>query len=569
MKKRKIKSNKRASTPNTSSMNQSFSGNIYNYCKELLSSLSNNNKLDLPDYYFAIAVIAREEKEYSIERQAIINLLFYVDTYTSSFIRGIISGNHHFQFTERTEFLSNFDEITYDCHDYYKIVISFIKSCTKQQVTSYFNCFMGRSPTGVASEVFIKDVNTLPDKILLDFFEVTHRLLLDYSRNEDTLRKLTLYINKLIKEHYSKNFLFFLSYFNLNSDDLYAIEIAHKYLITENISLNIFNYSDAIAWNTSYAALRLGNLDNAMFWCERIKDSERRDKILNIISKKEAELSFRDDHPLNPGNIQPSSLDEISTKDLFSLAAYLYGCGDDWGFKQIKKYGRYIYPSQKITIETFKELAINGLVKISKPDFMNISDSELNNFNKIISESKFHLNINGVADNKKIALSIIKEELGRREDKYTAFIDVWKTISIGYFFNSMDFYLGNIQDNWARDIEINEKTIQRLGSINLSPQILSYIAKVSTRFTAGKHSIGETYGDKNTKNILIGSINRNIDWLENGSFIDNSMPRYKNQPILSIETIAESIFDVTPEMIYNNAPTLILIKEVEDNNYDF
>lgn len=570
MKNKKPNRKKKNLTLNNDHVYQPFEGDIFQYFERLSRNLLENKNHNSPEYFFSVAVTAREEKEYAVERQAIINLLFFINQKPSLLIKNIISGRHHFQFTERTEFLKNLDNIDCVCHDYYKVIISFIKASTKQQVPSYFNCFMGKNQKNEElQDFFFKDIRTLPDEVLLDFFEVTHRLLLDYSKNESTLEKLTLYIDKLIKKNYSKTFLFFLSYFNLNSNDLYATKIAKKYLTTENISSNISNYSNAIAWNTALASLRLGNFDEAKYWCEHIEVGDSRDKIIKIIADKEMEITYRVNHPLNPDHILPVYLDQISTKHLLSLSAYLHGCGDDWGFKKIKTHGKYIYPSHKITIDTVKELSVRGYIKISNSDFINYTDDELNNFDFIISTSKFHLNINGVIDNKKTAFSILMEEAERRDDKYDAFMEMWRIIKTGYFFSSLEFYLGNIQDSWAKDAEINEKTIQRIENINVSPQALSYIAKTSVRFTAGKYSIGETYGDRNTKNILIGSINRNIDWLENGNFIDNSTPRYKNQPVLSIESIIEMLFSVTPDTIFNNMPNIKIFEKIQDCDLDF
>ncbi|MGQ3904729.1 hypothetical protein, partial [Mixta calida] len=175
MKKKKLNRKKKVPTLNNDYIYQPLEGDIFYYFKSLSRDLLEKKNYNSPEYFFSVAVTAREEKEYSIERQAIINLLFYINKKPSLLIKNIISGRHHFQFTERTDFLKNLDNIDCDCHDYYKIIINFIRSSTKQQVISYFNCFMGKNQKNEElQDLFFKDISTLPDEVLLDFFEVTH-----------------------------------------------------------------------------------------------------------------------------------------------------------------------------------------------------------------------------------------------------------------------------------------------------------------------------------------------------------------------------------------------------------
>ncbi|WP_145571744.1 hypothetical protein [Yersinia bercovieri] len=115
-----------------------------------------------------------------------------------------------------------------------------------------------------------------------------------------------------------------------------------------------------------------------------------------------------------------------------------------------------------------------------------------------------------------------------------------------------------MKDDWARDFTLNEITIERIKSSNISAQILHYLAKTSIRYSAGKYSIGETYGNKHIRNTLIGSINRNLDWIENGNFIDNSYPRGKKQSVLAAERVLEIICGITAESLYDNSPELML-----------
>ncbi|EKN3386362.1 TPA: hypothetical protein ACVBYD_004272 [Yersinia enterocolitica] len=538
--------------------NLNLSGDLYSFCSNLIKTCDNDKKIHSPDYYFSIAIIAKETKNFQLERQAILNLLFFIKNDCSELLSKIVNNEHSFELTEKTEFLISLKELSSsEAHYYFKIILGFIISATKQQITAYFNCFMGRSSNSTEL-IALPSVVNLPNEVLLDFYEITHRLLIDKSPSDEALKKLTSFIYNSTDGTYSKSLLFFLSFFNLNSNDSQAIEFANLYINTPNLSLDICNYSQSIAWNTAHAAIRIGDIDEAEYWLAQITDEEKSTKIEGLINSLYERVNSRIQHPLNPENNPPVDIDDISTIHLISLNSFIYGCGDDWGLKELYRSGRYIFPSDMVTNDMFKSLSLNGVIKISINDFNSLNENELNDFNQIINNRKFHINIRGVTDTKLIAQKIIFEEIEKREDKYEAALAIWKHITLGYFYNSMEFYLSNVKDDWAKDFTLNEITIERIKSSNISAQILHYLAKTSIRYSAGKYSIGETYGNKHIRNTLIGSINRNLDWIENGNFIDNSYPRGKKQPVLAAERVLEIICGITAESLYDNSPELML-----------
>ncbi|MBS9436737.1 hypothetical protein EAE91_05965 [Photorhabdus noenieputensis] len=175
-----------------------------------------------------------------------------------------------------------------------------------------------------------------------------------------------------------------------------------------------------LAYNTALAAIDFADINEAYFWLEYINNEERSQKIKNEIDSLEEKIHTRSNHPLNPENIPPKYIDDISTKDIIMLCSYLDGCGDDWGLKELNRSGKYIFPSKTVTIETFKSLALNGLVKMSQTSLNSFEDKHLNDFNDIIFNAKFHTNIHGVGDSKLLALPILLEELDRRNNKLDA-----------------------------------------------------------------------------------------------------------------------------------------------------
>ncbi|WP_447882996.1 hypothetical protein [Serratia fonticola] len=531
-------------------------GDLITFCDSLTKHLESKSSFT-PDYYFCKALIAREEKNFQLERQSILNLLIFTDGICSELIDSVLNRSTVFEYTDKTNLiLASISDAT-DIHPYLKLIIAFMLSGTKQQIPAYFNCFMGRS-ANIIEGLPIFDASQISDIELLIFYEVTHRILIDDSSNLNVLEKLTTFIYERVQNNACQSLLFFVSYFKINSDAHGAIEAANLFLDAKSIPVNRTHYLQTLAWNTAWVAIKLADIDETEFWLEYIEDPERSKKVKDSIESLLAKNRERSNHPLNPENIPPKYIDEIETIDLIALCAFLDGCGDDWGLKELNRSGKYIFPSESLTIKMFKSLAVKGIVKMSQTTFVNISDSKMNDFDEMVFKEKFHTNIQGVGDTKQLALKLLLEEVERREDRFDASFQTWKTISTGYFYSSLEYYLSNINDNWASDFTLNEKTIERISSSFLSAKDLSYIARSAIGYAAGQHSIGSSKGNKHTCNILIASINRNLDWVANGEFSPKTFPRDKKQPVLSSEKIVEQICNISTEDIYNIQPDITL-----------
>ncbi|OCA56553.1 hypothetical protein [Photorhabdus namnaonensis] len=562
MKKRNSRKKSRPVVSKKTTNTLMMSGDFIIFCEKLTQQIEIIAQFS-PDYYFCKAIIAREEKKFQIERQCILNLLRYTDSPKSFLIEKLLNNQHEFICSEQVDTILSLIRTNTASNVYIQIIKSFILSGTKQKIAPYFNCLMGYSQNFNEEQPYL-DIDTISDNQLLMFYEETHRVLLDNSNNADILKKLTNFIFSKVTENTCQSLLFFISYFNIKSNPEYAIEIANRFLEAPNLSTDNTSYLPNLAYNTALTAIDFADINEAYFWLEYINNEERSQKIKNEIDSLEEKIHTRSNHPLNPENIPPKYINDISTKDIIMLCSYLDGCGDDWGLKELNRSGKYIFPSKTVTIETFKSLALNGLVKMSQTSFNSFEDKQLNDFNDIIFNAKFHTNIHGVGDSKLLALPILLEELDRRNDKLDASSYIWKVISTGYFYSAFEYYLNNVSDTWAREFTLNEKTIERISSSSLSAKDLSYIARYAIGYAAGQHSIGGTKGNKHTCNVLIGSINRNFDWVDTDKFYPKTFPRDKKQPVMSSERIMEKICGITPDDLYNLPP-----QTLEHNQNEF
>lgn len=505
------------------------------------------------DYYLCKAIIAREVKSFQAERQAVLNLIKFTGTSVTPLIKSVLEQKEPFEFSEKiSELLSliNDDSVP---DIYLAIIRSFIFSGSKQQFTTYFNCLMGISAS-FNKELPLFDISQIQNIQLLTFYEETHRILLDNSHQPHTLEKLTQFVAHRVGEETSQSLLFFESYFCIDRDPKRGIDIARQFLDAPNLSAPGTSYLNALAINTARAAVKMADTEEAERWIGCIRDDVEVTKLRRSITKLEEKIEARVEHPLNPEHILPTALETIPTRTLMILCAFVDGCGDDWGFRTLNRGGKYIFPSDTITIELFQTLAISGLIKMSFTSFNALDDAALNEFAEIFWNAKFHLNIIGIADSRPMALPVLLEELDRRNDKIEAAWQIRKLITTGYFYNTFEYYLGNVDDSWAREFVLNEATTKQIKSSMLSGKDLSYIAWSSIRFAAGQHSIGSTNGNRHTCNTLIGSINRNFSWANEGRYSNNTFERSKRQPILSSETLLEQIAGFTLDDIYNLPP---------------
>lgn len=512
------------------------------------------------DYYLCKAVIAREAKEFKTERQAVLNLISFSDTPTTPLIQSALDQDERYQFSEQICTVFSLAKSDASLNPYMAIIRAFILSGTKQQYSTYFNCLMGISAF-FNKDLPIFDINKLSNAQLLTFYEATHRILLDNSRQLNILEKLTQFTSHQVGEDTSQSLLFFESYFSIERNPKHSIEVARQFLSAPNLSTGHSNYLGSLALNTAQAAIRMADIEEADYWIEYVEDDDKAATLRRSIAKLEEKIGARTNHPLNPEHFSPTSLETISTKMLIILCAFVDGCGDDWGFRTLERSGKYIFPSDTMTEALFRSLVFGGYIKMSTSSFNALDDYTLEHFNEILWTAKFHLNIIGIADSRLMALPLLLEELDRRKDKKEVAWQIRMLITTGYFHSAFEYYLGNVNEQWAREFTLNEATTERINESALSGKDLAYIARSSIRFTAGQHSIGSTNGNKHTCNILIGSINRYFDWVNEGRYSYNAFERSKAQPLLCSERLLEQIAGFTPEDIYNLPP---LPQEIEE-----
>lgn len=532
-------------------------------CERVILHAEKTNEFSA-DYYLCKAVIAKEAKAFQTERQAVLNLITFSGTPATPLIQSALGQNERYIFSEQIYSVLSLAKDDESSDPYMAIIRAFILSGTKLQYATYFNCLMGTSAS-FNKERPLFDIDQTQNIQLLTFYEATHRILVDNSRQPLTLEKLTQFVSMQVGEETSQSLLFFESYFNIDRKPSYGIRIARQFLSAPNLSTKI-NYLNSLACNTAQAALAMADIEEANYWVEFISDESEAKKLKRSINKFEEKIEIRIEHPLNPEHIAPTSLETISTRLLMILYAFVDGCGDDWGFRTLSRGGKYIFPSDSMTVELYQSLAFNGLIKMPTASFNTLDDAALNEFAEILWSAKFHLNIIGIADSRLMALPILLEELERRGDKTEAAWQIRKLIATGYFFNTFEYYLHNVDDSWAREFVLNEATAERIRASTLSGKDLAYIARSSIRFSTGQHAMGSTNCNRHTCNMLIGSINRYLDWVNEGRYSYNAYERSKKQPILSAERLLERIAGFTLEDIYNlpSLPPEIVEEEFEE-----
>ncbi|HEE1425134.1 TPA: hypothetical protein R6533_004914, partial [Klebsiella pneumoniae] len=137
-------------------------------------------------------------------------------------------------------------------------------------------------------------------------------------------------------------------------------------------------------------------------------------------------------------------------------------------------------------------------------------------------------------------------------------INLWRKINLGYFYNTLEYYLSKISERWAQEFLLNENTRQRLENIITSARRLSFSAYKSVNSTVGFHELQST-GTKHTQNMLLHEINKYISFIEQ-SDVDYSKPRYDKMPILSVERQLYDLFNLEPAILYNEVPSIGIVE---------
>lgn len=292
---------------------------LIDFCSKILELTDSNTQLcNTPDYFFAKAMISWEHKNYASHREALIFLLSTVGQPIPNYIEDLINKDHRFILSERTSFLMGDDDLNIIVHPYFALINLFMTgglAISKGKVSTYFNCLLDiLSKFGKSSDEELSI--SIADTTILYFYECFHRLLLN--KSEDTLKKVTFFLDEYITENKSQTIYFFLSYFNLNKNDEMALEYAGKFIDSPNLSEGIASYEMAIAVNVSKAAIRCSDWDNYYYWIEIYESivGSDNDKLLNIkeLAEKTIEIELeRAHHPINPKNVVPVTLESVST----------------------------------------------------------------------------------------------------------------------------------------------------------------------------------------------------------------------------------------------------------------
>ncbi|EPP3355978.1 hypothetical protein ACT4YZ_08030 [Acinetobacter baumannii] len=516
---------------------------LIDMCVQINTITNKNYDLEQSsEFLFASAVLAVMNKDYSRQRENSIKLLFKKDEGIPVLLLNLI--NHISDFFKVkdniNEIIKPIDNVEIEvAHPYFKFISYLLSIDSNKKIETYVNAFKKIYGTYNNQEV------------LLYFYEYFHEVIKSKTRNLEGFTQFAF--DNVDKNRITQTMWFFLSLYNLLRNDSKAIEYAKIFIYSDNLA-NTYSYDNALYSNTLRAAIRASAWDDFFYFKsivsgKPISSSQDFLKIFEDGETKYLKERERLDHPLHPQNIQKIELETIRTDDLILLASVISNSGEDWGVLLNESRIKYIFPSKELVYRILKKLILKDFLKISLKDFNKINDDELYDFNKLINNNRFHLNINGIVDSKVISLSLIKEEIINRNDVKESILSVWKMINIGYFYSTYEYYLAKVSDSWVDDFELNQNVIERIETIQSTARRLSFTAYSAVSATVSFHELQST-GNRHTQNTLLYNINKYLDFIEKGE-ADYSKPRFYKAPVLTIETLLHELFNLSPETIYN------------------
>ncbi len=532
---------------------------LIDFCSLVIDQVKLNPALEnSPDYHFSNMIVHWENKDYESHRISAFLLLMTIYDEVPSYITRLMTEENEFILSERLLFihLDNISEGLKLAHVYYKLIDCFIRTGAKGRNSTYFKTFM----KVIANK---KENSNYPlhhyDDILLRFYEYYHRVLI---KNDNELNNLTLFIYQHLEGEGSQSLYFFLSYFCLNKNDQQAIDYALTCLNSRNYADGT-SYNFSLCKNTIRATIRCNLWHEYDKWMDILESAVGGDnpELLQLREQGECAINkalARHEHPINPTNVTPITLDSVKTEELLILLSIIDGCGGDWGIVAKEELLRYTFPSKEIANKQLINLLTQHILKISVSDFSSLKDDDLYNFDSFINLCRFHLNIIGISDTKTISLKVLQEEVLKRGDIKDSIINLWRKINLGYFYNTLEYYLSKISERWAQEFLLNENTRQRLENIITSARRLSFSAYKSVNSTVGFHELQST-GTKHTQNMLLHEINKYISFIEQ-SDVDYSKPRYDKMPILSVERQLYNLFNLEPAILYNEVPSIGIVE---------
>jgi hypothetical protein len=234
---------------------------LIDMCFQINTITNNNDELKKsPEFLFASSVLAVMTKDYSMQRENSIKLLFKKDEAIPFLLLNLI--NHisvFFKVKDNiNEIIKPIDNVEIEAaHPYFKFISYLLNIDSNKKIDTYVNAF---------KKIYGNYNN---QEVLLYFYEYFHEIIKSKTRNLEGFTQFVF--DNVDKDRITQTIWFFLSLYNLSRNDSKAIEYAKIFIYSDNLA-NTYAYNNALYSNTLRAAIRASAWDDFFYFKSIISD---------------------------------------------------------------------------------------------------------------------------------------------------------------------------------------------------------------------------------------------------------------------------------------------------------